>query len=764
MADSSSLKILVIDDEAAFADSLTKLLRRKFKAHVESVGCADAAREKMAEDFDIITLDYQMPDCDGLSLLQEISALPGAPPVIMVTGHGDEQVATEAFRLGVSGYVLKDQRMPDMLHDAIHKALIGRELSETRKQLSFQEREYKDLVESSNSIILREDVDGNITYMNKYGLDFFGYDADELVGHNIRGTIVEDVDSEGRDLAGMVDDKLADPDRFIVNENENIKKNGERVWIAWSNRSLFDADGNRIGHIAIGNDVTVRRKNEKALRQQADILDSVSEAVMVQDASGGQHTPILYWNGAAERLTGYSKEEAIGTSSFDLLKPEYDGSREDLRHTVIEEGKASYSGSSQRKDGSRIPVEVNIRATYDPDGKPSKPIAIVRDITEMKKAEESLRETTEYLENLFGYANAPIIVWEPSLKITRFNRAFERMTGYEAEEVIGKELGMLFPETTREESLRKIGLTSEGEQWESVEIPILRRDGDVRIALWNSANVYAADGTTMLATIAQGQDITERKHMEERLRRLNDELDGYAHMVSHDLKSPLSAISIANAMLREDIANIRDEQVRQEVAEALEAIDRSLTKTYELVNGLLSMAEAGQAPVETEHVSVFKIVSEILEERSAQIAEKHSHVQIEGDLGVIEGNALQIYQVFNNLIGNALVHNDANEPRIIIRSCVTDDSGAHRYEVCDNGSGIPSEEVEAVFKPFYKRGSGSENGIGLSIVKKVVELYGGSIRIVNRDGACFDFTLRDWEPGALLKEPPGSVGPAKITD
>ena len=125
--------------------------------------------------------------------------------------------------------------------------------------------------------------------------------------------------------------------------------------------------------------------------------------------------------------------------------------------------------------------------------------------------EKNLRKTTNYLENLINYANAPIIVWDQEMRITRFNSAFEHLTGYTAAEVIGQELRILFPEASRDESLRKITRTLSGEYWETVEIPILRKDGDIRLALFNSANIYAEDDTTLLATIAQGIDITERK-------------------------------------------------------------------------------------------------------------------------------------------------------------------------------------------------------------------------------------------------------------
>ena len=139
----------------------------------------------------------------------------------------------------------------------------------------------------------------------------------------------------------------------------------------------------------------------------------------------------------------------------------------------------------------------------------------------VQRSEKNLRETRDYLDSLIRYANAPVIVWDPALRITLFNNAFEHLTGYTADEVIGQELRTLFPETSRDESLNKIARTLSGEYWESVEIPILRQDGETQLALWNSANIYAEDGRTLLATIAQGQDITKRKQAEQKLRELN---------------------------------------------------------------------------------------------------------------------------------------------------------------------------------------------------------------------------------------------------
>jgi PAS domain S-box-containing protein len=156
----------------------------------------------------------------------------------------------------------------------------------------------------------------------------------------------------------------------------------------------------------------------------------------------------------------------------------------------------------------------------------------IKDETAIRESVEHLRETNEYLSNLFNYANAPIIVWDNLLNITRFNHAFENLSGYSAHEVTGKKIDILFSKEKSESSLIEINRAIGGDRWETVEIEIKRKDGDSRIVLWNSANIHDKDGKTVIATIAQGQDITKRKEVEEQLRE-NEKRLREAQEMSH---------------------------------------------------------------------------------------------------------------------------------------------------------------------------------------------------------------------------------------
>lgn len=143
--------------------------------------------------------------------------------------------------------------------------------------LSESEKKYRDLVESANSVILRWKPDGSITFFNAFAQKFFGFTEPEIIGRNILGSIVPVLESSGRDLSWLIDDIVSKPEVHAFNENENIRKNGEKVWIAWTNKPIFDESGSLTEILSVGNDITKRKKIEESLKKTLDELAIAKE-------------------------------------------------------------------------------------------------------------------------------------------------------------------------------------------------------------------------------------------------------------------------------------------------------------------------------------------------------------------------------------------------------------------------------------------------------------------------------------------------------
>jgi len=221
-------------------------------------------------------------------------------------------------------------------------------------------------------------------------------------------------------------------------------------------------------------------------------------------------------NPAFEKQTGLIAEDLIGKRVTEAL-PGIE------KYWIDTYGKVAMTGEDIEFENFSAPLNRYFRVSaFSP--KKGYFATIFEDITHRILAENELRSTKNYLENLINYANAPIIVWNHETEITLFNHAFEILTGYSSGEVIGQKLDFLFPLKTLKESKALIKSTLK-ENLITVELPILTKNGEIRTVLWNSANIFDPDNKTVLSTIAQGIDITARQKAEEEARLSGEKLD-----------------------------------------------------------------------------------------------------------------------------------------------------------------------------------------------------------------------------------------------
>ncbi|MCX6841659.1 MAG: PAS domain S-box protein, partial [candidate division WOR-3 bacterium] len=367
---------------------------------------------------------------------------------------------------------------------------------------------YRLVVDNADEAILVAQ-DGKLVFTNPRTNQMTGYTREELLGRSF----VEFIHPDDRALvADRYRRRIAGEDIPVGYDFRIVRRDGETRHVE-INATRIDWMG-RPATLNFLADITERKQAEEALRESEarmrTITGSAKDAIIMMDDSG----LVTFWNPAAEAMFGYAAEDVIGRKLHEFLTPE----RFRAAHAAaFGQFRATGEGgavgktvelAATRKDGTEVPAELSLSAIKIGDKWHG--VGIVRDISERKRGEAVLRETNAYLDNLIAHANAPIIVWDPDFRITRFNRAFERLTGRRESDVKGQTLDILFPASRREDSLSLIHRTATGERWETVEIAIQHVNGSVFTVLWNSATLYTPTGS-VLATIAQGQDITERQ-------------------------------------------------------------------------------------------------------------------------------------------------------------------------------------------------------------------------------------------------------------
>ena len=344
---------------------------------------------------------------------------------------------------------------------------------------------------------------------------FTGLSKEIMVGK----TVYEAYPKDLADIYCKEDNSLFQNLGVQIYETAIIHADGTRRNVMLNKAPLFDTRGRLAGLVGVILDITERKKAEEKQKESEDylnkIINSMGDPIFVKNRN---HRFVLV-NDAMCNLMGHLREEIIGRTDHDFFSKDQADVFLEKDEMVFESGEENINDEKITDAQSTIRDITTKKTLYTDNAGNQFIVGMIRDISDRKQAEDALRETRNYLESLFNHANGPIIVWDTSFRITRFNHAFERLIGHRAEEVIGQRLDILFPESSRDKSIGKIERTLAGEYWESVEVPILHKDGSIRIVLWNSANIYADDGKTHLATMAQGTDITERKLAEEDLRR-----------------------------------------------------------------------------------------------------------------------------------------------------------------------------------------------------------------------------------------------------
>jgi len=369
---------------------------------------------------------------------------------------------------------------------------------------------------------------------------------------------------------------------------------------------------------------------------------------------------------------------------------------------------------------------------------PVRIVRVLQDITVQKLSEQALRESEARNNAILRASLDAIILMDHKGILQEFNPAAEEMFGQSREDVIGKPLAdVIIPPRLRQqhwEGLNRYLLTGEAVVIGSrIETEGLRSDGTefpVELAI---TRVPAGDIPLFAGYV---RDISDRKRIIKALQPSNQELAQFAHVVAHDLRTPLRNIANYAGLLGKECRAGLDEKAN----EFLSSIRQSADAMQALIEGLLRYAEVGEVGLTRENTDMTAVVNSVLTLMKSNLEAAGAEV-IVSDLPVVESDPLQLQQVFQNLIGNAIKYRRQDPPRISIRSRRSSDCWI--VSVSDNGEGIRPEDQERVFLPL-KRLHGNEiagTGLGLSICRTVMKRLGGRIWVESEVGTGSTFFL-----------------------
>ena len=534
-----------------------------------------------------------------------------------------------------------------------------------------------------------------------------------------------------------------------------LRADGQRVWVHTVGRPVID--GGRVVRVG-GNisDVTERKRVEEALRASDQLFHDGFDYSPTGMALTGLDGRLVEVNAAFARMLGFDDAGQLVAQDFARYTHPDDlaANREGIR-MMVEEGKPYVAEKRYiRRDGAVVYALMGSTAVLDADGRPSMLFTQVQDITERKLAEAALRASEERFRG--GFANSPIgmALVDPNGKYLEVNSTHARMLGVEdPDEMIGLRFEhFVHPDDVADtyasiERLYETG-TDHGER------RYIRKDGATVYALFGSSVVRDADGQPSVL-FSQAEDITERKLAEAEVLRLNaeleqrvlrrtaelkaanQELEGFAYSLAHDLRAPIRAINGFGAALSQNHGHELGDPGR----ETLDRIRRASAKMGELIDAMLLLSDLTTRELSITSVDLGAVATEISEELRALDPGRGVEFMIGDGLETV-GDQRLVRVLMRNLLENAWRFTSPCEhARIEVRR-----AGAGVFAVRDNGVGFNMDFADLLFKPFARLHREDEFpgiGVGLTTVERIVRRHGGAVWGEGRpgEGATFYFKL-----------------------
>ncbi|MFT6369642.1 MAG: PAS domain S-box-containing protein [Maribacter sp.] len=580
------------------------------------------------------------------------------------------------------------------------------------------------------------DLQFNVINMNDSAKEFLGYDymKDEL---NLSNLVHEDfMEYTAVSIQSLLEVGVLKNYRAKIHV-----KDGTVKWVQINSSLVYNKEKMPIAAQGILRDITQEMEIKQLLleqRRQLEIIVDNSPLGIVLIDNG----KIIKANSTITRLSGYEEAELKSMSVKHISNPE-DEVEWNRLFNEMKQGKLdnfSIVNKYQKRDGSELWAKTIVSAVRNNKGKIDYLVALIEDIAKQKEAEDRLNAERQKYSSIIANMNLGLIEVDNTDVIQMTNQSFCDMSGYMENELIGKKAYELLQVQNRELMPETIKRRKEGKS-DSYELAVLDKLGVKKHWLISGAPRYDIDNN-MIGTIGIHLDITNQKVLEfqkelllKELEKSNKGLQEYAHIVSHDLKSPLRSISALSTWLYEDYKDVLDETGQHN----LYLMQEKVVYMDKLIQGILEYSTANGSTLDKTHVDLNIVISKI---RDTIFIPEHVQLVVPKRLPTILADAIKMQQLFQNVISNAVMHIEKEKGLVEVLSSELDSHWS--FTIKDNGVGIPKEYHKKIFEIFQSIGNKERStGIGLSIVKKIIDRYGGTVWVDSEVGAgtAFLFTL-----------------------
>ena len=711
----------------AFSENMLAAIERPFvvldRAAVV-LRCNDAFRACFGE---VVTTGQSLGRAlhDGLAALAELA--PGEPQRFEWAAPGAEP---SVFH--VSAYPVPHSAGARLLffEDTTTRERAAEQREEARARL-------EDLYENAPDMYVSVDpATGLVRSCNRTIVSTTGFRKEEIIGKPVLDRYDE----------ASIEDAKACFEQFrrlgYVKNAELLLKtkgSGPSIPVLLNVTAMRNADGEIVESRSVWRDIRERKKTEATLRRQAAMVAQVSDAIIATDDAGH----ILTFNPAAERLYGWAAIEVMGLPFDEVVRSQRVDADDAASDTIqLKDGVSRAERMQVRKDGTTIRVMQTTSLLRDDHGRPFGLVTCVRDITPERDATAALR----LIGAVVDASEDAIVSTGPKGEVKSWSRGAETLFGRTEAEAIGTPLAELFEGPAQDAVAAAVRAAVGGMRMSLDDVVFGERTVSVRLS---PLDFERQRGVAMVA-----RDVTEQRHaqrqleqaqreLEERseaLERVNAELRQFSGMVSHDLRAPLRAVEGYATLALERYGDEWDPKAQELVGKAIGGAKRMT----ELINGLLALARAGRDALRPRLVDMGGLVREAF-----NLASHGRKIDAELAMGdpfpSVVGDYTLLATVWANLIGNAVKYSaKSDSPVVSVRGW--DEAGAMHYEVSDSGAGFDERFVGKLFQPFQRLHTASEfegTGIGLAIVRRIVERHGGEVwaRSPKGQGATFGFSI-----------------------